>query len=195
MLISLTKIKQHIFSAEHLSAWAFDNTPNLLSSGGSTRRTNANINRMAVIPQNGWISDSSRRLATIFGTSFGVDSTVNNNNSGNTSPTDFCLFTMNSEGILTEYRVLIRRERNNSSSSGNALNSNCTTTIGINNGTNVGTNVTFDSNLSSSPLSNSSYMGIGSAVANTKISNSHLDVPVRIKVTSSTQWVLRRFVF
>lgn len=177
MLNSLAKLKQHIFSAEHFSAWASDNAPTLLSSGTNGRR--ATMNRMALIPQNGWINDSSRRLSAIFSTSFGPDSTNNNS--------DLCLFTMNAEGILTEYHILIRRERHNSTSSGNAININGSASS-INNA-----NALSESVLSTSPSSITSFIGSSNGIANNKVSNSYLDAPIRIKVTSSTQWILRRY--
>uniref|UniRef100_A0A915EHT6 Uncharacterized protein n=1 Tax=Ditylenchus dipsaci TaxID=166011 RepID=A0A915EHT6_9BILA len=105
VLSSLAKIKQRMLSAENLTAWASDNTPSLLSSAASRRNHRQGSGH--------FFSDTSRRLAVAFGSSFGEQS--RNSNS-------LCVFTMNAEGVLTEHRMDVRRERHNSSGSTSSLN-------------------------------------------------------------------------
>jgi hypothetical protein len=101
-LWSYAKIKQHIFSAENLSAWASDNTPVSLANG-----------RQQQLVAGQPFFESHRRLALCFGTVYG----------------DKCartetpiLFIMNADGMLYQYKIEIRRERLNSSGSITSLN-------------------------------------------------------------------------
>jgi hypothetical protein len=150
VLWSLAKIKQRVFSAGSLSAWASDNAPVSLTSGRQNGRSGLNTSA--------WLSESSRRISAAFGTP----------NSGEAYAADIPpLSIMNADGVLTQYRIEIRRERHNSASSVSSLNINDT--------------------LSSSPAGSlSGFPGANKAVA------SNTDSPVRIKVIATSQWMLTR---
>ncbi|KAI1729406.1 breast carcinoma amplified sequence 3 domain-containing protein [Ditylenchus destructor] len=159
VLTSLAKIKQRILSAESLSAWASDNTPTLLSSASSRRHHRGGPG----CSQTSWVNDASRRLAVIFGSSFGDQSSA--------APNYLCLFTMNAEGLFTEYRIDIRRERHNSSGSSSSLNMGDT--------------------LSSSPANTGGLAHMANMNHNSKFGHQQ-DTPVRARVTPAFQWALKR---
>lgn len=151
ILWSIGKIKQRPFSAGNLSAWASDNA---IVSLGSNRQNGRNSMNVAA-----WLGDSSRRISSAFGTPSSNEAVVSD------YPT---LTVMNAEGILTQYRIEIRRERHNSSGSTSSLNVNDV--------------------LSSSPASG----GFHPNGASPKVAQAGPDAPVRIKVIPISQWALSR---
>lgn len=152
VLWSLGKIKQRPFSAGNLSAWASDNAIVSLGAGRQNGRNSVNVAA--------WLSDSSRRISAAFGTPC----------SDETSTFDYpALTVMNAEGILTQYRVEIRRERHNSTGSTSSLNVNDV--------------------LSSSPATG----GFHPNGVSPKVTQAGPDAPVRIKVLPISQWALTRY--
>lgn len=191
-LYSLAKIKQRAFSAESLSAWASDNTPALLCGGSTLASGRLNtinghhLNRNLNI--NGYgtgLNDafaSSRRLALSFDSSFGAIISCDEYNSclsnkGFQLPT-LCLYIMNSEGILTEHKLHVRREGHPSGSSLTSLSS------------------IPGNNISDQPLLSSSPTSCGSAISTTTNHQriSEQDASIRLKMTAIIQWVLKRFL-
>ncbi|KAI6192472.1 BCAS3 domain-containing protein [Aphelenchoides fujianensis] len=103
VLWSYAKIKQHLFSAENLTAWASDNSPVLLAAN---RQQQLNCGQVM-------LPDSQRRIALCFGTAYGDRCAT-----GDTP----VLFVMNSDGMLYLYKIEVHKERLNSSGSVTSLN-------------------------------------------------------------------------
>lgn len=78
---------------------------------------------------------------------------------------------MNAEGLFTEYRIDIRRERHNSSGSSSSLNMGDT--------------------LSSSPANTGGLAHMANMNHNSKFGHQQ-DTPVRARVTPAFQWALKR---
>lgn len=104
VLWAYAKIKQKVFSAESLSAWATDNSPVPISTANRQPQL-ANGQPM--------VFESHRRLALCFGTVYG------NQCAPHDTPV---LFVMSPDGSLCQYKVEVHRERLNSSGSANSLN-------------------------------------------------------------------------
>ncbi|KAI6200975.1 hypothetical protein M3Y96_00791800 [Aphelenchoides besseyi] len=104
VLWSYAKIKQHLFSAENLTAWASDNSPVPLAAANRQQQMNCGQS---------FIPDSQHRLSLCFGTVYGDRCATGD------SPV---LFVMNSDGMLYLYKIEVRRERLNSTGSVSSLN-------------------------------------------------------------------------
>lgn len=97
-LVASALIKQRVLSAENFTAWASDNAPALITSAG--KRNTSSIN--GVTFNGNWLADPVRRYALAFDTIIDSESKQNGKNK-------LCLLLMNTEGLLTEYHIEVRR--------------------------------------------------------------------------------------
>ncbi|CAD5214678.1 unnamed protein product [Bursaphelenchus okinawaensis] len=104
VLWAQAKIKQKVFSAENFSAWATDNSPVPISSSNWSPHM-ANGQPL--------VFESLRRMSLCFGTVYG---------SRCAAPDVPVLFVMGPDGILSQYKMDVKRERFNSSGSVSSLN-------------------------------------------------------------------------
>jgi len=101
-LYSVAKLRARVFSAEGFSAWASDNTPVSISSSSKNQRMN----------NQGWLTESSRKLSALFTCHFGEGS----------HPDGVTLCVLNADGVLTSYLIQVRQERHNSAGSTSSVN-------------------------------------------------------------------------
>lgn len=138
-----------------------------------------NMNSYGTGINNGFVSN--KRIALKFDSSFGAIISSDEYNLSLTSksfqiPT-LCLYLMNSDGFLTEYKLHARREGHPSGSSLTSISS-----ISVN-------NISDQPLLSSSPTSGAN--SISSTTNHQRISEQ--DATICIKMTAVVQWILKRF--
>ena len=163
---SVERVKQGAFSAENLSAWVGDNAPNLLSTANSQSHCHHYHPQHQFTKNggmNGWVVDPNRRLATAFGSNYLQQPPAST--PGDAKP--LTLFTMSTDGMMTEYRISATPMRERNTSSGSSASEP----------------------ISSSPISYSIHTSMSGPKSGVLT-----DTPIKASVTPSLQWMLTRYL-